>query len=158
MSNRKILDHQALESIWTIIPALLLIVLALPSLRLLYLVDDIRRPNTVCKSIGHQWYWSYERLSGIQMFDSYIDNNVYRNLDVDNALVLRINENVQIITTSADVIHSWAVPRLAVKIDAIPGRLNTIIFISNKSGVAYGQCSEICGANHSFMPIILEFL
>lgn len=158
LSNRKMLDHQALESIWTVIPALLLIVLALPSLRLLYLVDDIRSPNTVCKSIGHQWYWRYERLSGMQMFDSYINNNVYRNLDVDNALVLNINENVQMITTSADVIHSWAVPRLAVKIDAIPGRLNTIIFLSNKSGVAYGQCSEICGANHSFIPIMLEFL
>ena len=158
ISTRKLSDHQALEFIWTVVPAILLIVLALPSLRLLYLVDDIRRPRAVCKSIGHQWYWRYERLSGQQSFDSYITTRGCRNLDVDNGLVLNSNENTQIITTSADVIHSWAVPGLAIKIDAIPGRLNTIIFISNKAGVAYGQCSEICGANHSFIPIILEFL
>ncbi len=158
ISNRKMSDQQALEFIWTVVPAVLLMILALPSLRLLYLVDDIRRPRAVCKSIGHQWYWSYERLTGQQRFDSYIRTRGCRNLDVDNGLVLNANENTQIITTSADVIHSWAVPGLAIKIDAIPGRLNTIIFTSNKAGVAYGQCSEICGANHSFMPIILEFL
>lgn len=158
-SDRKIIDDQVLETIWTIIPAILLVTLALPSLRLLYLVDDIRRPNTVVKSIGHQWYWRYETVFGNQRFDSYISkSDVYRCLDVDNRLILQSNNNVQVITTSADVLHSWAVPRLAVKMDSVPGRLNSMKFNSEKRGVLYGQCSEICGANHSFMPIVVELL
>ena len=159
LRDRKIMDDQVLESIWTVIPALLLVTLALPSLRLLYLVDDISRPNTVAKAIGHQWYWSYETLFGNQRFDSYITKrDLFRNLDVDNRLILQRNNNIQIITTSADVLHSWAIPSLAVKMDSVPGRLNTIIFNSQKSGVLYGQCSEICGANHSFIPIVIEIL
>jgi len=157
--DRKLLEDQGLETVWTVIPAVLLVFLALPSLRLLYLVDDIRSPSVTAKSVGHQWYWRYERVFGDQGFDSYITKgDVYRNLDVDNRLVLNSNSNVQIITTSADVIHSWAVPRLGVKMDSVPGRLNTIIFNSRKNGVMYGQCSEICGANHSFMPIVVEVI
>jgi len=157
--DRKLLEDQGLETVWTVIPAVLLVFLALPSLRLLYLVDDIRSPSVTAKSVGHQWYWRYERAFGDQGFDSYITKgDVYRNLDVDNRLVLNSNSNVQIITTSADVIHSWAVPSLGVKMDSVPGRLNTIIFNSRKNGVMYGQCSEICGANHSFMPIVVEVI
>lgn len=159
LSDRKIMDDQVLERVWTVIPALLLITLALPSLRLLYLVDDISSPNRVAKSIGHQWYWSYETLFGNQRFDSYITkSDVFRNLDVDNRLILQSNRNIQIITTSADVLHSWTIPSLGVKIDSVPGRLNTMMFNSQKPGVLYGQCSEICGANHSFIPIVMELL
>ena len=159
LRDRKLLEDQALETIWTVIPALLLIVLALPSLRLLYLVDDIRSPNIVGKSIGHQWYWRYETVFGEQRFDAYIrKRDVYRNLDVDNRFILNRNRNIQMITTSAVVLHSWAVPRLGVKMDSVPGRLNTMMFNSRKNGVMYGQCSEICGANHSFMPIVVEVI
>ena len=157
LRDRKLLEDQALETVWTVIPAVLLVFLALPSLRLLYLVDDTSSPNIVGKSIGHQWYWRYERVFGDQRFDAYMaKRGAYRNLDVDNRFILDSNRNVQIITTSADVLHSWAVPSLGVKMDSVPGRLNTIMFNSRKTGVIYGQCSEICGANHSFMPIVVE--
>lgn len=159
LRDRKFMEDQKLETIWTVVPALLLVGLALPSLRLLYLVDDIRSPRTIAKSVAHQWYWSYETIFGNQNFDSYIlKRDVYRNLDVDNRLILQKDNRIQMITTSADVLHCWAVPRIGVKIDSVPGRLNTMMFNIRKRGVMYGQCSEICGANHSFMPIVIEVL
>lgn len=158
LRNRIIFDHQALESIWTVIPALLLVVLSMPSLRLLYSVDDLYKPDRHYKTIGHQWYWRYESQVGGQDFDSYIANDEFRCLDVDTGLVADAGKLIQVITTSADVIHCWAVPRLAIKMDSIPGRLNTIVIQSLKRGPAYGQCSEICGANHSFIPIKVEFV
>nr|YP_010411406.1 cytochrome c oxidase subunit II [Agrilus sichuanus]URN73052.1 cytochrome c oxidase subunit II [Agrilus sichuanus] len=161
--NRFLLEGQAIEVIWTILPALILIFIALPSLQLLYLVDEMKNPLISIKSIGHQWYWSYEYSDFKNLeFDSYMippqecQLNHFRLLDVDNRTVVPFNSQIRLLVTAADVIHSWTVPSLGVKIDATPGRLNQISFLLNRSGLFYGQCSEICGANHSFMPIVLE--
>nr|QJT42844.1 cytochrome c oxidase subunit II [Agrilus mali] len=161
--NRFLLEGQTIEVIWTIFPALTLIFIALPSLQLLYLIDEIKNPLISIKSIGHQWYWSYEYSDFKNLeFDSYMiptqESTPYsfRLLDVDNRTVVPFNSQIRLLVTAADVIHSWTVPSLGVKIDATPGRLNQISFLINRSGLFFGQCSEICGANHSFMPIVLE--
>nr|QTC08112.1 cytochrome c oxidase subunit II [Parachauliodes asahinai] len=162
-TNRLLLEGQTIEIIWTILPAITLIFIALPSLRLLYLLDEISDPSITLKSIGHQWYWSYEYsdFSNIE-FDSYmIPNNEmnlnnFRLLDVDNRIILPMLSQIRILVTAADVLHSWTIPALGVKIDATPGRLNQASFFINRPGLFYGQCSEICGANHSFMPIVIE--
>nr|QTT61110.1 cytochrome c oxidase subunit II [Anentome sp. YY-2021] len=160
---RSLVEGQEIETIWTIIPAIILIFLALPSLRLLYLLDEIGNCSLTVKTIGHQWYWSYEYsdFSSIE-FDSYmipsneLELGDFRLLEVDHRMVLPTQTDVRVLVTSADVIHSWAVPSLGVKVDAIPGRLNQLGFFIKYPGVFYGQCSEICGANHSFMPIVIE--
>nr|QTT61188.1 cytochrome c oxidase subunit II [Tritia pellucida] len=160
---RSLVEGQAIETIWTIIPAFILIFLALPSLRLLYLLDEIGDCSLTVKSIGHQWYWSYEYsdYSNIE-FDSYmvptneLEPGDFRLLEVDHRVVLPTQTDLRVLVTSADVIHSWTVPSLGVKVDAIPGRLNQLGFFIKYPGVFYGQCSEICGANHSFMPIVVE--
>lgn len=163
LTNRYIYEAQAVETIWTILPAVTLLFLALPSLRLLYLLDEIRAPTITLKTVGHQWYWRYEYSDFADLeFDSYIlpteelAPGQYRLLEVDNRAVLPILAEIRILITSADVIHSWCVPSLGIKIDAIPGRLNQVGFTLTRPGVFYGQCSEICGANHSFIPIALE--
>nr|YP_009236836.1 cytochrome c oxidase subunit II [Telchinia parrhasia]AMJ17307.1 cytochrome c oxidase subunit II [Telchinia parrhasia] len=160
--NRFLLEGQMIELIWTILPAITLIFIALPSLRLLYLLDELNNPMVTLKSIGHQWYWSYEYsdFSNIE-FDSYMiqsneDLENFRLLDVDNRIILPMNNQIRVMVTATDVIHSWTIPSLGVKIDANPGRLNQTSFFINKPGIFYGQCSEICGANHSFMPIVVE--
>nr|AFG29090.1 cytochrome c oxidase subunit II [Dictya steyskali] len=161
--NRFLLHGQMIEVIWTILPAIVLLFIALPSLRLLYLLDEINMPSITLKSIGHQWYWSYEYSDFLNVeFDSYMVPTTdlpldgFRLLDVDNRVVLPINSQVRILVTAADVIHSWTVPALGVKVDGTPGRLNQTNFLINRPGLFYGQCSEICGANHSFMPIVIE--
>lgn len=162
-TNRYLLHGQTIEIIWTVLPAIILLFIALPSLRLLYLLDEINEPSLTLKTIGHQWYWSYEYsdFNNIE-FDSYIIPtnelaiNGFRLLDVDNRVVLPINSQIRILVTAADVIHSWTVPALGVKIDGTPGRLNQTNFFINRPGLFYGQCSEICGANHSFIPIVIE--
>lgn len=161
--NRYLLEGQIIEVIWTILPAITLVFIALPSLRLLYLLDEVRNPLITLKSIGHQWYWSYEYSDfKILEFDSYIIpinelvNRGFRLLDVDNRIILPFNTQIRVLVTAIDVIHSWTIPALGVKIDATPGRLNQTNFFINRSGLFYGQCSEICGANHSFMPIVIE--
>lgn len=161
--NRYLLEGQIIELIWTISPALTLIFIALPSLQLLYLIDEINSPEITVKSIGHQWFWSYE-LSDFKEaeFDSYIipeyeqSRNSFRLLDVDNRLALPYNSITRIIVTSTDVIHSWTIPSAGVKIDATPGRLNQTTFYINRAGIHFGQCSEICGTNHRFIPIVIE--
>nr|AAS13554.1 cytochrome oxidase subunit II [Papilio nephelus] len=161
--NRFLLEEQMIELIWTIIPTITLIFIALPSLRLLYLLDELNNPLITLKSIGHQWYWSYEYsdFNNIE-FDSYMINydksniNNFRLLDVDNRIILPMNNQIRIMVTATDVIHSWTVPSLGVKIDANPGRLNQTNLFINRPGIFFGQCSEICGANHSFMPIMIE--
>ena len=162
-TNRVLLEGQTIEVIWTILPAVTLIFIALPSLRLLYLLDEIRDPSITLKTVGHQWYWSYEYSDFNQVeFDSYIipsseiDRGSPRLLEVDNHTILPVNSQTRILVTAADVLHSWAVPSLGVKVDATPGRLNQTSFIINRVGLFYGQCSEICGANHSFIPIVIE--
>nr|WIM50750.1 cytochrome c oxidase subunit II [Conus ventricosus] len=160
---RSLVEGQEIETIWTIVPAIILVFLALPSLRLLYLLDEISDCSLTVKSIGHQWYWSYEYsdFSNIE-FDSYmvptdeLEVGDFRLLEVDHRVVLPTQTDIRVLVTSADVIHSWTVPSLGVKVDAIPGRLNQLGFFIKHPGVFYGQCSEICGANHSFMPIVVE--
>nr|ACC86243.1 cytochrome c oxidase subunit II [Stomoxys calcitrans] len=161
--NRFLLHGQTIEIIWTILPAIILLFIAFPSLRLLYLLDEINEPSITLKAIGHQWYWSYEYsdFNNIE-FDSYmipsneLNIDSFRLLDVDNRVALPMNSQIRILVTAADVIHSWTVPALGVKVDGTPGRLNQTNFLINRPGLFYGQCSEICGANHSFMPIVIE--
>nr|AEH21228.1 cytochrome c oxidase subunit II [Himacerus nodipes] len=161
--NRLLLEGQVIELMWTIMPAITLVFIALPSLRILYLMDEIHNPMITLKAIGHQWYWSYEYSDFNKIeFDSYmkptntLQENEFRLLDVDNRMVLPINTQIRILVTATDVIHSWTIPCLGVKIDATPGRLNQGSFSINRPTIMYGQCSEICGANHSFMPIVME--
>nr|ACZ56137.1 cytochrome oxidase subunit II [Chrysomya nigripes] len=161
--NRYLLHGQTIEIIWTILPAIILLFIAFPSLRLLYLLDEINEPSITLKAIGHQWYWSYEYSDFANIeFDSYMipTNELpvdgFRLLDVDNRVVLPMNSQIRILVTAADVIHSWTIPALGVKVDGTPGRLNQTNFLINRPGLFYGQCSEICGANHSFMPIVIE--
>nr|YP_008593234.1 cytochrome c oxidase subunit II [Sepia lycidas]AHX26466.1 cytochrome c oxidase subunit II [Sepia lycidas]BAN81961.1 cytochrome oxidase subunit 2 [Sepia lycidas] len=160
-----ITESQKIETIWTMAPAIILIFLALPSLRLLYLLDETNNPLMTIKTMGHQWYWSYEYSDFINIeFDSYMipSNELnlgdFRLLETDHHLILPMNTNTRVIVSSTDVIHSWTVPSLGVKVDAIPGRLNQLMLYPTKPGLYYGQCSEICGANHSFMPITLEIV
>nr|QHF17689.1 cytochrome c oxidase subunit II [Trichiosoma vitellina] len=161
--NRYLLNKQNIEIIWTVMPMLMLIFIAMPSIHLLYLMDEVSNPILTIKSIGHQWYWSYEYsdFKNIE-FESYMNQknkiklNSFRLLDVDNNLILPMNTNMRMLITSTDVIHSWAMPSLGKKIDAIPGRLNQISLMIKRPGLLFGQCSEICGANHSFMPIVIE--
>ena len=158
------------EVVWTIVPALILVLIAVPSFSLLYQMDEISDPAVTLKIAGHQWYWSYEysdynhlteENSGIA-FDSYMiaDENLepahFRLLEVDNRIVLPINTPVRLLITSADVLHSWAVPSFGIKVDACPGRLNQTFVNIKRTGVFYGQCSELCGTNHGFMPICVE--
>nr|YP_009350704.1 cytochrome c oxidase subunit II [Microcerotermes baluchistanicus]AQP27630.1 cytochrome c oxidase subunit 2 [Microcerotermes baluchistanicus] len=162
-TSRFILEGQMIETIWTIAPAIILVFIAIPSLRLLYLMDEIHNPVMTLKTVGHQWYWSYEYSDFTKLeFDSYMVQqedqlmNTFRLLDTDNRVVLPMNSPIRMIVTAADVLHSWTVPSLGVKTDATPGRLNQVSFTINRPGLLYGQCSEICGANHSFMPIVIE--
>nr|YP_004733174.1 cytochrome c oxidase subunit II [Abidama producta]ACT36220.1 cytochrome c oxidase subunit II [Abidama producta] len=159
--NRYLLEGQMIELIWTILPAITLIFIALPSMKLLYLMDEMNEPSISMKTIGHQWYWSYEMsdFKNIE-FDSYMktyeNNNQFRLLDVDNRTILPFNTQIRLMVTSMDVIHSWTIPSLAIKIDAVPGRLNQASMFLSRPGLMFGQCSEICGTNHSFMPIMIE--
>jgi len=153
-----------LELIWTISPAFILIAIAFPSLRLLYLMDEVVNPALTLKIIGHQWYWSteYSDFTENNSFDSYmittdeLEKGQLRLLEVDNRILVPVDTTIRIIVSSADVIHSFGIPSLGVKVDAIPGRLNETSFFINRPGVFYGQCSELCGILHGFMPIVIE--
>jgi cytochrome c oxidase subunit 2 len=184
-----ITHNTQLEFIWTLIPCLILMMIALPSFALIYSIDDISKATFTIKVIGHQWYWTYEYgeiaddntvlvnplTQKPKNFDSYmtpesdleiVDNGsvtdflaqskLLRLLEVDNRLVLPWKEHIRVLITSSDVIHSWAVPSLGIKMDACPGRLNQVSLFINRPGLFYGQCSEICGINHAFMPICIE--
>nr|YP_009408787.1 cytochrome c oxidase subunit II [Eurycea cirrigera]ASK85745.1 cytochrome c oxidase subunit II [Eurycea cirrigera]ASS30847.1 cytochrome c oxidase subunit II [Eurycea cirrigera] len=163
LTNTNAMDAQEIEMIWTIMPAIILIVIALPSLRILYLMDEINDPHLTVKAIGHQWYWSYEFTNFEELvFDSYmvptqdLSPGQFRLLEVDNRMVVPMESPIRMLISAEDVLHSWAVPSMGIKTDAIPGRLNQATFIASRPGLFYGQCSEICGANHSFMPIVVE--
>lgn len=152
-------EHQ-IERVWTIVPFIVLVCIVIPSLTSLYMLDTCLFCGISVNIMGHQWYWRYfykdlEKIS----FDSYItpsDSNNLRLIDVDNRLVLPTFIPVRFIVSSADVIHSWTIPSFGVKIDAVPGRINQFCFSRKRSGIFFGQCSEICGANHRFMPIVIE--
>lgn len=159
------IDSHVLETVWTVVPIIILLFMAFPSLYLLYLMEDISSPSLTVKVIGHQWYWEYQYSNSWfnYSFDSYIihertDTPLLYSLDVDNRLVLPTLANILFLVTSADVLHSWTVPSLGIKADACPGRLNYLTTISSYSGVYFGQCREICGSNHRFMPIVVEFV
>ena len=161
--NRFLLQGHLIELIWTITPMIILIFIAIPSIKILYLTDEIFNNKITIKSLGHQWYWRYEYSDFINIeFNSYIipsnqlNLNGFRLLDVDNRCVLPYNYPIRILTTSLDVIHSWTVPSLGIKIDSTPGRLNQSLILIYRPGLFYGQCSEICGINHRFIPIVIE--
>nr|AHA52441.1 cytochrome c oxidase subunit II [Histeromerus sp. QL-2013] len=160
--NKNILHNQMIEIIWTIIPMFILMFMVVPSLKILYMIEEVVNPYLTVKILGHQWYWSYEYTDFKKIdFDSFMINNIddkslFRLLDVDNHLILPFNLNIRGLVSSVDVIHSWAMPSLGVKVDAIPGRINQFMMNMNRLGLYFGQCSEICGLNHSFMPIVLE--
>lgn len=159
----------ALEIIWTLIPAVFLVAIAVPSFSLLYSLDEFINPSLTLKILGHQWYWSYEysdyaELAGGESlnFDSYMINENdlpnfgLRLLEVDNRVMLPVFMHIRLLITSSDVLHSWAVPSFGIKVDACPGRLSQVSLFIKRSGVYYGQCSEICGVNHGFMPIVVR--
>ena len=163
--NKFLIHGPVIEFIWTLVPAIILLFIAFPSLRLLYWIDEILDPQFTIKAIGHQWYWSYEysdMKEGHVMFDSYmiptsdLETGDFRLLEVDNPVIAPINSKVRMVVTGADVIHAWTVPSLGVKADAIPGRINQMGMLVDRPGLFYGQCSEICGSEHSFMPIIIK--
>ena len=164
----KITHGTTIEVVWTVTPSIILMVIAVPSFALLYSIDEVIDPAVTLKVIGHQWFWSYEYSDYVDLdgngifFDSYMvsdDDLVFgqvRLLEVDNRVVLPSNTHVRILVTSTDVLHSWAVPSLGVKMDACPGRLNQVSLFIKREGVFFGQCSEICGVQHGFMPIVVE--
>ena len=159
-------DQQVLEFFWTLLPGLILFSLALPSLKLLYYLDisDHINPQNTIKRVGHQWYWtnSFFYNKNEYVNDMYMVKNEdlssgdFRNLETDSVIIVPIFSTIRLLLTSEDVIHRFAIPSLGLKIDAVPGRINQQYFRSKILGIFYGQCSEICGANHSFMPITLE--
>jgi cytochrome c oxidase subunit 2 len=163
-----IVHGTTIELLWTILPAFILMFIAVPSFALLYSMDAVVDPALTIKAIGHQWYWSYEysdynRDDGRTIeFDSYmvqeddLESGHLRLLEVDNRVMVPDSTHIRVLVTSGDVIHSWAVPSLGVKTDAIPGRLNQTQIFLKRRGVFHGQCSELCGVNHGFMPIVVE--
>lgn len=171
----RVVHGTTIEILWTILPSIIIMFIAIPSFALLYSMDEVVDPAITIKAIGHQWYWSYEysdynsqpleehfSLPDGLVFDSYmvpedeLELGQLRLLEVDNRVVVPANTHLRVIITSADVLHSWAIPSLGVKCDAVPGRLNQVSILIKREGVYYGQCSEICGTNHGFMPIVIE--
>nr|USC52451.1 cytochrome c oxidase subunit 2 [Hoplopleura edentula] len=153
--NLNYFSNEALEFVWVLVPSLILFALAIPSLHCLYLMEEVYSPGVTIKAVGHQWYWSYEYGDASSLaFDSYLTkSSINRLLEVDMEICMPLHTEARVLVSSADVLHSWAVPSLGVKADAIPGRINQISVWPSKVGVYYGQCSEMCGAMHSFMPI-----
>jgi heme/copper-type cytochrome/quinol oxidase subunit 2/NADH:ubiquinone oxidoreductase subunit 6 (subunit J) len=184
LQTRKIREHMLIEIIWTIIPSIILILIAIPSFALLYAMDEVISPKLTVKAIGYQWFWSYEYAhvydiieynylkdclgytnryyrdaviyDSIMLTDSELLKGYHRLLEVDRQLILPVKTHIRIMVTGADVIHSWAVPSFGIKIDAVPGRMSQVGVYVKHEGVFYGQCSELCGVNHGFMPIVVK--
>lgn len=159
----KTAHNTTIEVLWTVLPVLILVGIAIPSFRLLYLQDRVENPEMTIKAIGRQWYWSYEYPdNGNFTFDSYMVKDAdlkpgqMRLLEVDNAVVVPVDTNVRLYTTASDVLHAWTIPAFGIKIDAVTGRLNESWFRVTKPGTYYGQCSELCGVGHAFMPITVK--
>ena len=156
-------SHNTLiEVIWTLVPCLILIVMAVPSFKVLYSQDEIPKADVTIKAIGYQWYWGYEYPDENIIFDSYmvdekdLKENQPRLLAVDNAVYVPVDKVVKVMITANDVLHAWALPSFGVKRDAIPGRINETWFKADRTGTFYGQCSELCGIKHAFMPITVH--
>lgn len=169
----KVLHGTILEIIWTLVPSLILIIIILPSFALMFSIDEVENFFITLKAIGHQWYWSYEYSLPFNFnnsyndykiikFDSYmkneeeLSNGDLRLLEVDNSIVLPVKLPIRLLVTAADVLHSWTIPSFGVKVDAVPGRLNQAPLFIKREGLFYGQCSELCGVNHAFMPIAVS--
>ncbi len=159
----KTAHHTLLEVAWTVLPVIILIVVAVPSFKLLYMAERVPQADMTIKVTGRQWYWDYEYPDqGNIAFSSYIIQEAdlkpgqRRLLEVDNRVVVPVNATVRLLVTAGDVIHSWAIPAFGVKKDGMPGRINETWFKAEREGVYYGQCSEICGTNHGYMPIAVE--
>jgi len=157
------LSHNTtLEVLWTIVPVLVLVLIAIPSFRLLFHQFDFPKPDVVVKATGKQWYWSYEYPDAKVAFDSYpIDDKdlkpgQIRNLSVDNEMVVPVNKVVQVLITGGDVIHQWVVPSFGTRADGIPGRINRTWFLAREAGIYYGECSALCGQGHAYMPIAVR--
>jgi len=166
LKNINITHYPTLEFIWTLIPSLLLVNMALPTFTLLYTMDLVIEPIFTIKAIGNQWYWGYEindfpwdpkriAFDSFMLDQSQIETGELRLLEVDNFLILPTKTEIRLLVTARDVLHSFALPSLAIKMDAVPGRLNQVALNVNVPGVYFGQCSELCGPNHGFMPITL---
>lgn len=165
----KFSGHALLEIVWTLIPAGILVLIAFPSFSLLYSLEETVQPQLTIKIVGHQWYWSYEmsdeveffiyKASNILNYDSYLQEpqfnlkKSFRLLQTDKPLIIPVKTHIRLLITSADVLHSWAVPSFGVKVDAVPGRLSQCNLFVKRMGEFFGQCSEICGVNHGFMPV-----
>jgi cytochrome c oxidase subunit 2 len=152
-----------LEIFWTIVPTIILLVIAIPSFRLLDSAEHYPKPDFTIKVIGNQWYWNYQypdhggfKYDSNMLSDAELKDGQKRLLDVDNPIVIPAGANVQFLITSQDVIHSFAMPSAGIKMDAVPGRTNAVSIQIDKIGTYYGQCSELCGINHAFMPIMLK--
>lgn len=178
LSGNKVTHGTAIEIIWTLIPSMILMLIAVPSFALLYSMDEVIAPGLIVRAIGHQWYWSYEYSDYINTkfnligapetvwpkFDSYMVNESelvpgqLRLLEVDYQVVMPVHKHIRMLITSVDVLHSWAVPSLGIKTDAVPGRLSQASVYIKREGSFFGQCSEICGVNHGFMPIVVKAL
>src|SRR5262249_35002847 len=148
------------EVVWTVVPVLILVVIAIPSLRILYYSDRVEKADMTIKAIGHQWYWSYEypdqgslTFDALLIPDKELKPGQLRLLETDKRVVLPVDTNISVLVTADDVIHSWAVPSFGVKRDAVPGRINETWIRIEREGTYYGQCSELCGKDHGFMPI-----
>lgn len=182
--TKKIVEHAGIELVWTILPSIILVLIAIPSFALLYAMDEIIDPKVTVKAIGYQWFWNYEYAEtkdeilfddktdflgyNLREYRNYLnfDSVMYtydelpfgfhRLLDVDHQMILPINVHIRLMITGGDVIHSWSVPALGIKVDAIPGRMNQVGVFVKREGIFYGQCSELCGVNHGFMPIAVK--
>jgi cytochrome c oxidase subunit 2 len=159
----KTTHHTGLEVLWTVVPILILVFVAVPSMRLLFFMDKTQQPDMTLKVVGHQWYWSYEypdagglEFDSNMVPDDELKKGQRRLLEVDNRVVLPVDTNIRLILTSDDVIHSWAIPALGVKIDNVPGRINESWVRISRKGTYFGQCSELCGVNHGFMPVAID--
>ena len=159
----KTTHNTMLEVVWTVVPVIILLVIAVPSFRLLYFTDRVEDADMTLKAIGHQWYWSYEypdhgdfTFDALMLEDDELEEGQPRLLATDEAVVLPVGAKIRLLTTADDVIHSWAIPALGVKMDSVPGRVNETWFQINREGMYYGQCSELCGTLHGFMPIMIE--
>jgi cytochrome c oxidase subunit 2 len=160
---RKFSHNILVEVAWTVVPLLIVVGIALKSFQLLYYTDRVEDADMTLKAIGYQWYWGYEypdqdglAFEAIMVEEDALEEGQPRLLTTDNAVVLPTDTNIRILTTAADVLHSWAVPALGVKMDAVPGRINETWMRIEKPGMYYGQCSELCGARHGFMPIMIR--
>jgi len=166
LHNRRLVHGTVLEIVWTIIPSIILFLIAGPSFALLYSMDEIMDPAITIKAIGHQWYWTYEYadhfvqgtviISSSMRPENELSIGELRLLEVDHKMIIPARTLIRVIVTADDVLHSWAVPSLGIKMDAVPGRLNSLSLFVKRQGVFYGQCSELCGVQHGFMPICIK--